>query len=745
MRIFSAISFVILFVVLFYCCVEKTRPESHEPLQYVGSDKCQSCHAGTFEKFAGSDHAHAMDSALPRSVKGDFNDSRFVWLGDTSRFYRKGSQYYVQTLDSTGKQAEFLVSYTFGWQPLQQYLVQFTDGRIQTLPFCWDTRPKEQGGQRWYHIYGKEKIRPGDELFWTGINQNWNNMCGDCHTTNYKKQFDIGSNTFRSSWGEGRVSCESCHGPASGHISWTTNKSPGDSLKGFGFDLAGPKLSWTMNPAKGIAYPDKHFDNTVLIETCARCHARATRVTDQYTHGQSFLQSHIPATIGTENYHIDGQIREEDYEYGSFLQSKMYANGVTCVNCHDAHSMQLKAPGNATCNTCHSPAKFNVEAHTHHPENSVGASCANCHMPVTTYMGVDDRRDHSIRIPRPDLSATMGTPNACNKCHADKSVAWTNKAFREWYGDKIPATKSFGEQLYAISRNAPGSEENWYALQSSASYPEIIKSTALEQYPGYLSPRSVELRQKSLQSSDPNTRLNALKSMAAFPPDQLLARIKPLLNDPVLTVRTEAMSMLAPLADQLDAASRQRFSQVAEEYLVIQRNMSDRPEGYLNQGIIFAQTGRIPEATQIYSLGMQRFPRFIGYYANLADLYRATGDEGKANEFISKGLQLEPRNGTLWYAKAMYLIRQKDLAGGIAALQKAIQIDPRDANANYAYAVALHSKGETQKAIQVLESYVQKNGNQPQVLEGLIALNQDQKQVDQVNRWLNLRKTVYGY
>ena len=223
-------------------------------------------------------------------------------------------------------------------------------------------------------------------------------MC-DCHTTNYFKNFEVSNNSFHSTWSEQKVSCESCHGPASHHIAWTEKKYPADSLKGFAINLSGEKVNWKFNSEKGIAYPDKVVHNTTLIETCARCHARAGRITDSYIHGQPFLESHIPSTVNAINYYIDGQLKEEDYEYGSFLQSKMYAQGVTCINCHDPHSMQVKAPVNNTCFTCHAPEKFNIPEHTHHQVTSAGSQCVNCHTPITTYMMIDERRDHSIRIP----------------------------------------------------------------------------------------------------------------------------------------------------------------------------------------------------------------------------------------------------------------------------------------------------------------------------------------------------------
>ena len=328
--VLSLLVFIFLF---FHRCVNHANPAAS--FSYIGSEKCQSCHQKEFDLFKMSDHYHAMDSALPAAVKADFNNSMFIYNGDTAFFYTKNGRYYVNTTDTSGTKKEFLVSYTFGWNPLQQYLVRFDDGRLQVLPFCWDTREKEKGGQHWFHLYDKEKITPGDELFWMGINQNWNYLCADCHTTNFKKNFNPDSNIFKSSWNESKVSCESCHGPASGHLQWTVKQHTDLPFKGFLINLASKSMNWKMDVAKQTKIPEAVIKNDTLIETCARCHARATRFSDQYIHGHSLLQTHIPTTIDPEHYYMDGQIKEEDYEYGSFLQSKMYAAGVTCTNCHE--------------------------------------------------------------------------------------------------------------------------------------------------------------------------------------------------------------------------------------------------------------------------------------------------------------------------------------------------------------------------------------------------------------------------
>jgi len=366
-------------------------------------------------------------------------------------------------------------------------------------------------------------------------------------------------------------------------------------------------------------------------------------------------------------------------------------------------------------------------------------------MPTSTYMGVDDRLDHSIRIPRPDLSLTTGAPNACNKCHTNETTDWAAKKFLQWYGAKLPLNKTYGQLMYAISKRTVESEDALYNLLSSTVYPAIIKATALEQYSQFSSPRNIEQVKSYLRSNDPNLQLNALHAMPSLPAELVLPLVAPMLNDPVIAVRIEAMSTLAPSYAQLDENNKQRFDQVLNEYLGIQRNMSDRPEGFLNQGIVFSATGRTAEAEQIYLQGIKRFPKFIALYANIADLFRATGNEEKSKEYLRQGLLLQPNNGTLHYSLGLWYVRNKENENGMKELQKAIQVNPSDPTFVYAYAVGMYSKGATQQAVLSLEKFIVKYGNDPLIINGLISLNQDMKYNEKVDYYQGLRKKVFGY
>src|SRR6266436_4443658 len=328
----------------------------------------------------------------------------------------------------------------------------------------------------------------GDALHWTGMNQTWNFMCADCHSTNLQRNFDPSTNSYHSTWSELDVSCEACHGPGSRHAAWAKSPTgmPDDSAKGLVALLADTGGGrWVLDPAVGTAARTAPRSSNGEIETCAFCHARRHEIAETFAYGHPLLDSAVPSLLGAGIYFPDGQIQEEDYEYGSFLQSRMFERGVTCSNCHDPHSLKLRAPGNQVCAQCHLPARFDTAAHTHHEAGSVGAQCANCHMPTRTYMVVDVRRDHAIRIPRPDLSVTLNTPNACNSCHTDRSAQWAADQVAAWFGPNRRSEPHYGSIIDAGRKGEPSAGGALAALSSDVAQPSIVRATALSLLPQF--------------------------------------------------------------------------------------------------------------------------------------------------------------------------------------------------------------------------------------------------------------------
>ena len=692
---------------------------------YVGSPACAECHRTAFDAWAGSQHARAMQVADATTVLGNFKNVKFSYAGTTSTFFTRDGKYFVRTDGPDGKLADFEILYTFGVAPLQQYLIELPGGRLQALGIAWDARPKAAGGQRWFHLYPKEKIRAGDPLHWTGLSQNWNFMCAECHSTDLRKSFDAMSGEYRTTWSEISVGCEACHGPGADHLAWARAKAAGKTttVANMGLAIALTErrgVQWAPVAATGNAQRSTPRASSREIEVCARCHARAARISDDYVHGKPPLDTHRLARLDEGLYWNDGQMRDEVYNWGSFLQSRMYAKGVTCSDCHDPHTQTLRAPGNAVCAACHAPAKFDTEAHTHHATGSAGASCASCHMPTTTYMQIDPRHDHSMRIPRPDLSVKLGMPNACNNCHAKKSPQWAADAIAKWTGTIPVGHQNFAEALHAGTVGAPGVRDALQTITDDRAQPAIVRASAIDRLGRWLTPATSSSVANALNDPDPLVRLAAVEALSATDPATRVRYLPRMLADPVRSVRIEAARALAgPDEAQIPAAQRDAFAKALAEYVAVQTYNADRPEGHLNLGNLHAIRGDPNRALAEFEKAIEIDPHSVEARVNLADLHRARGADREAEAVLRKGIALDQRAPPLHHALGLALVRQKRVAEGVGALCEAAKLAPASGQYAYVCAVALNDTGQPKDALRVLEKA---NRSQPYDREVLFAL-----------------------
>ena len=484
---------------------------------YVGRESCKECHETEYDLYLGSDHDMAMDSATSESVLGDFSDVTYTHFGVTSRFYMSDGKYMVNTEGPDGEMTDYRISYVFGVRPLQQYLIAFPGGRYQCLPICWDTRPASQGGQRWFHIYQDERIPPEDVLYWTRITQNWNYMCAECHSTNLRKNYSYTEKAYHTTWSEIDVSCEACHGPGSEHIDWARKVEAGSSpdiSANMGLVLLlkdTDNATWVFQPDSVTARRSVPRQSDQLVQMCSRCHSRRAVATEDYYHGGSLLDTHWPSLLDENLYFADGQIEDEVYVYGSFLQTKMYQAGVVCKDCHEPHSGKVFVNGNALCYRCHMASEYGERKHHFHDPAREGASCVECHMHERTYMVIDPRRDHSIRIPRPDLSEKLGTPNACNQCHQDKSIQWATDYLRQWYGEDLLNRPHYGETFWAGRQRYPEAMTELIRLGGDQNTAPMVRATAIALLEGYPSSPTTELLRKTVADPDPLIRYATLR------------------------------------------------------------------------------------------------------------------------------------------------------------------------------------------------------------------------------------------
>ncbi|MHA1974086.1 MAG: tetratricopeptide repeat protein [Candidatus Hodarchaeales archaeon] len=712
---------------------------------YVGIETCAGCHQQQYILWQGSHHDQSMQEANEETILGDFNDREFTYFDITSKFYEKDARYYVLTDGPDGKLQEYEIKYTFGIYPLQQYLVEFPDGRLQALGVAWDTRPQSEGGRKWFHLYPDEEIKYDDPLHWTGINQNWNYMCAECHSTNVEKNYNHGAGNYETTWSEINVSCESCHGPGSNHIDWVERKDKGyNSAKGLLVTFDDRKdVNWTINTKTGNSQRSRPKVSEAEIEICARCHSRRSIIWEEYEHGKPLMDTHLPALI-EDGYYPDGQILEEVYVHGSFLQSKMYGKGVTCADCHNPHSLQLNKNGNELCSTCHLSSKYDSLSHHHHKELSEGAECIGCHMPDKKYMVVDPRHDHSIRIPRPDLSINYGTPNACNNCHSDKDAKWASGIVNEWYGDKISSYNNYAGVFYSSRSGMPDSEQLLLELAMNGSAPDIVRATALRELGEYLSPQSIDTVSEGLNDPDPMVRAAAVDSLESLDISNRLELLFNLLNDPVRGVRIKAARMLAPSKHLLVQPDKQQtLNKALNEYIKTQEINLDRPEANLNLGNIYTQMGEFDKAEVSVKRAISLDPNFIPAYVNLADLYRLQQRDDLGENILEKALKIDNKSSEVHYALGLLLVRAKRLDEADYHLGEAAKLSQDNPRYSYVYSVLLNSTGKANEAINVLEQTIKEYPYNKEILIALITFNSDLGKTDEAKRYYEKYKEYY--
>lgn len=674
---------------------------------FVGRDSCAACHQAEFEQWQGSHHDLAMDHATDATVLGDFDNAAFTLHGVTSTFFKRDGKFFVNTEGPDGKLHDYQVKYTFGVTPLQQYLIEFPGGRLQSLTIAWDDLKKQ-----WYSLYPNEPIAHDDPLHWTNRLQNWNFMCAQCHSTNLQKNYDPVSDTYATTWAEIDVSCEACHGPGSKHVAWAKAGALGRLL---GEETAGNY---------GLTTNLKHPDAAEQMNACFLCHARRETITDHYTHGEPW-QDHFNVSLLQENlYHADGQILDEVYEFGSFTQSRMYHSRVRCSDCHNPHTLELRFPGNALCSRCHDPSRFDTPAHHFHQPGTAGSACVDCHMPTKTYMGIDVRRDHSLRLPRPDLTVKIGVPNACNHCHADQSPQWAADWVAKWHGPQRPQDPHYGEVIAPARQGRPEALKPLISLVADMELPAIVRATGTYLLRNYQqNPEAREAIAARLSDADPMVRQSAAGGLEAIEPAQRVALLTPLLDDEYRIVRIEVARALSSVPREMfTAEQREAFDAALKEYVAAQMVNSDMPGAWMNLAMLQQTLGNPQEAIENYRRAIQRDPSFVPARMNLATLYNMLGRNDGAERVLREVIALQPNYGEAYYSLGLLLAENPQrLAEAAAALGKAAELIPQQPRVHYNHGLAMQHLGQLEAAEQALLRAVQLDPRFSEALQALVA------------------------
>ncbi len=690
--LFNSLLYIVLLLLLSNCNTkdknEYTSIQNNSvEATFVGSKSCKTCHQEEFKSWEGSHHDQAMKIADSTTILADFNNTTFTHNKVKSSFFKKEGAFYVNTEGPDGNYYDYKIVYTFGFTPLQQYIVAFPNGEFQCLLTAWDSVKN-----KWFHLQPNLDIIHDEWINWSGGSQRWNTMCADCHSTNLQKNYDSKTTTYNTTYSEINVACEACHGPSSKHNAYYENLGKNESG-------ATEKSNYYFSGDKNVIPPKLDMTNILpskeLVNKCARCHSRRSQITKVFDYKGEFLDHYYPSLLEYPVYELDGQIKDEDYVYGSFMQSKMYSKGISCKNCHDVHSLKKIKTGNDLCLTCHVPA-YNEPSHHYHKVNTEGAQCINCHMTGKTYMGNDFRRDHSFRIPRPDQTVKYNTPNACNGCHTDKSAKWASDFIVEKYGAK--RADHFSDHLLkGYFEDINGFKE----LFSNTSYPEIARATALKQYSNQpLSLDEILALTMYLKDSSAMVRTETIRALERIGNTDLSNKIKPLLMDSIRVVRISAARYFNMTRE--DMSTNNGFKKANKEFLEELDMNSDFASGQQQMALYYQAKGNDDAAVKAYKRAIEIDNRFNRARMNLALLYYQRGLIKESEALYLKIIEQEPEFSYSYYMLGLLYNETGNDKKAMDYLKLATEKEPVNMNAFYNYALKLQQEGENIASIKVI-------------------------------------------
>jgi predicted CXXCH cytochrome family protein len=716
--------------------VNPVEPVPPPPSTFVNEQACAGCHSAQVKDWQGSHHQLAMQVANDETVLGNFNNTPFKGEKDITVFFRKGNEYWVNTVDGDGRAKDFKVAYTFGVAPLQQYLLEAEGGRLKALGVAWDT---EQ--HRWFHIYPGQGVDFKNPLHWSKPGQNANFMCVECHTTGFKRNFDAQNNSFNSQWNSLGVGCQACHGPASSHLAWAANGGKAGSLGKAGFDI---------NLSKS--------DNATQMDTCARCHARRAPLGDDQKPGKPLMDAYLPSALTRELYEIDGKIKGEVFEHGSFSQSKMFSKGVSCSDCHNPHSNELKAEGNGICLQCHNTAgktavpgvdgaglqakNYDSPEHYHHQPGQPGSQCIDCHMPGKLFMVNDLRHDHSFSLPNPGLASNIGTPDACLTCHKDAPQGDIIKQFQSWYGTSLSASHDYARGLSRVRGGQPGAAAALFEQLEATRLVAIRRATLLAELPNYPSQQALAASTKALRDEAPQVREAAVSVIAAqLAPDQRPDVLGPLLTDPILAVRITSARALLGSIDQL-GRFQTAFDKAIAEYEAVQLSLQERAEANLNLAMLYQANGNTAKVEHYLRTAVDRDPDFLPAFITLVQWMESNQQGKEAYGLLADRIKQQPKIALLQFTQGLALVRNNRPDAALKALREANRLEPEDARFAYVLALSLQDQGDIRAARLLLESTLATHPENRDVRMALVALLRDEGQVPKMKEVIEGLKAI---
>ncbi len=662
---------------------------------YAGTAACADCHAREYAAWQESLHAKAMRRVATDAV-ARFDAGTVTWGADASAAFEleADGQVVARIAEGGVPPRELPLAWLLGNRPIEQHLALTGNGELQALPIGYDT-----GKHEWFDLFPDDARAPGEFGHWAGRGMNANAQCIACHATDYRKGYDVGAGSYASRAAEAGVGCEACHGPGRAHVE-------------------------ARQREERDAYPTP--DGARRLDTCAACHALRRELAEGFQAGERFLDFFEPVLLDEGDYHADGQLLRESYEWGSFMQSRMHAEGVVCEDCHEAHSGALRAEGNALCLGCHDDA-FDAPAHTHHPPESVGAACVACHMPATMFMARDLRRDHSFPIPDPATTRELGVPNACGRCHADRDGAWSVEHVTTWFGDpgvRGPRREVARAFARGAERSAASGDRLLACLADCRS--ELWRASAAARLATVEGTRIAAALRAAAIDEDPLVRMAAVWALAerGVSDDATLRVLVRAAADSVRAVRVNAAWGLRAVPEEaLPAADRGTVARALAAWLASTEPALDQPETHHMRGLFFAARGNADAAEAAYRQALALAPESIPPRQNLGMLYVHQGRIDAAVETFRQVVERESQFAPPRYALGMIYGERGEWQAAIEELVACLRADPQYPGAARALTFAYLELEAPNLARLTAETAAGHPGSRREGMETLVALH----------------------
>jgi Flp pilus assembly protein TadD len=648
---------------------------------YVGSEKCQVCHAEFYRRWSTSHHGLAMQAYTPEFARVNL-------IIPDAPIAAGRSQYAVKTdpqggwMEEVGSGRRFPIRCALGGKNIFYFLTELDRGHLQVMPLAYDVRSRS-----WLDSTASMTMQqfavPSEAVDWRDRSLTFNTSCYGCHVSQLATNYDLNTDSYRSTWAEPGINCETCHGPADAHVR--------EARTGF-----------AHAPGDLAILSMKRMTPEQRNDACGSCHAKLTPITAEFRPGERFFDHYDLTGLESDDFYPDGRDRRENYTFTTWRMSACVQKGkLDCVHCHTSsgeYRFTAESSANDACLPCHEDKVRNAAAHTHHAAGSSGGRCISCHMPVTEYARMR-RSDHSMRPPAPAATLAFGSPNACNSCHADHDAKWADEQIRKWTNPDYQSAVLWRGGMIQAAR-----QRDWRTLPSMLDAlrqndgDEIFRASLIRLLENCRDPSVVPELVRALDDPSPLVRANAVEALADFPDvTGSLKSVARAAHDESRLVRIRAGAALASVDPaRLDAPDRQPVERAVEEYVSSLETRPDDFTQHLNLGVVYADRQQPAQALVEDQAALRLRPDYAPAWVNTAFAYDALGEKSKAEDALRRAINLDPRNAAARLNLGLLLIESHRLPEAERTLKQAAELDSDDAVAPYNLALLTAAENPTE-------------------------------------------------